>query len=400
MPRHKDKRSHDAMMRARLDLMVKEPFFGCLAMQLELVEVENKEFCDTMAVDGRHLFYWPQFVKDHTHTELVGVVAHEVHHCCYKHMTRRGHRNPLRWNWAGDYVINEDLLQAGFTLPKSRLHDPKYKGLSTEEVYERLPEPQTVIVCGKDGAGNVGLPQGADKGGTGGVMDAAPPHDKAGQESIDQDWDANVKMAVATAKRAHAGTLPGYLERLVKTLQKPKINWKDQLRQFVDGSMTKDYTWQKPNRRYVHQGLHLPGFISDSLHHLAFFGDVSGSITQDIMRAYCSEVQGCLDDGVADQVTALYFDTEIKKCDTYMPGELIDFKIPGGGGTDFRPMFDWVRENDPDLSCIVVLTDMMPCSWDLPDPGVPVLWGAYLPEDMLKTIKPPFGEVLHIDSAL
>jgi predicted metal-dependent peptidase len=168
---------------------------------------------------------------------------------------------------------------------------------------------------------------------------------------------------------------------------------------FVDGNMTRDFSWQRPNRRFVHTGLVFPGYVPDALHKLLFLCDVSGSITDDIISAYGGEVQSCLDDGVADSVTVLFFDTEIKKCDEYTAGELIDLNTKGGGGTDFSPMFKWAAETQQDASCIVVLTDMMPCHWDLVDPNVPVLWGAYLSEDHLKTIKPPFGDILHIDSA-
>lgn len=421
-----DKKVHKDMMRARLDLMIKEPFFGTLAMQLEMIECEAG-FCDTMAVDGRHLWYHPPFVTSLTQQELTGVVAHEVMHCCYKHMTRRGHRHPVRWNWAGDYVINSDLLKGGFTLPKKRLHDPKYDGMSTEEVYEHMPEPPTIHVIGASGAGKnggssgkgkgnskpndgdgeggkgsgQGLPDGADKGGCGGVIDAAPAHDKAKQDQADTEWEGMVRMAVNIAKRARAGTLPAYLDRLVKFLAKPKINWRDVLRQFVDGHMTKDFSWAHPNRRFVHTGLHLPGHVNDSLHHLAFFADTSGSITKGIMEAYLGEVQGTLDDGVADQVTRLVFDAAVHEIDEYTPGDLIDVatdKMSGGGGTDFLPMMEWAAKQ-PDISCIVVLTDMMPCHWNIPDPGVPVLWGAYCGEDFLATVKPPYGDVLHIDNA-
>jgi predicted metal-dependent peptidase len=391
-----NKNAHTAMIKARLDLMLQQPFFGCLALQLEMIE---------------HLFYYPEFVLSLSHEHITGVVAHEVHHCCYKHMTRRGHRDPKRWNIAGDFVINDDLVQAGFKLPgppvsmnsppgtKGHLLDSQFKGMSTEEVYEHLPEPQVIKMFGSS-AGEGG--QGVDPGGCGGVIDATAGHNKAGMTEVEQDWDANVKMAVAAAKRANAGALPAYLQRLVKELQRPKVNWRDLTRQFIDGNMTKDYSWQRPNQRYVHRGLILPTHIPDALHHLVFFGDVSGSITPQIMKAYVSEIQGALDDGVADQVTALFFDTEVKKIDTYYPGDLIDCDVPGGGGTDFGPMFEWALKEAHDASCIVVLTDMYPCSWNIPNPGVPVLWGAYLPEANLEQILPqvPFSEaVVHIDSS-
>src|SRR3954471_1959301 len=138
----KDKKAHHALIRARTVLLVKEPFYGCLALHLNLVEwPDEKQWpggSGTMAVDGKNMYYFPPFVLSLTEEELVGVVAHEVSHCSYQHMSRRGSRHHVVWNWAGDFVINADLLMAGFTLPKQRLHDPKYDKLSTEEVYDRL----------------------------------------------------------------------------------------------------------------------------------------------------------------------------------------------------------------------------------------------------------------------
>lgn len=395
----KNQKAYDAVIRARTILLISQPFFGCLALHLQPVEVEHEGFCQTMAVDGTHLFYWPKFVLSLSEQELQGVVAHEVMHCALQHFSRCKTRNPIKWNWAGDFVINEDLLSAGFTLPKQRLHDPKYKGMSTEEVYSRLPDPPVIkiMVGGGQGDSKGGMSADADKGMCGGVIMPKDGDNHEEAEARAREWEINVRMAVTQAELANAGKLPGYLERLVKQLKKPKISWRDITRQFIDGNMTKDYSWARPNRRYVSSGLYLPGFVPDALHHMVFVGDVSGSITDKIMTAYLSEVGGALDDGVADMITTVYVDTEVRHVDEYLPGDLIQCKTHGGGGTDFKPGFDWVMKNAPDATCMIYLTDMMPCSWDLPDPGMPVLWAAWCPESYLNTVKVPFGQVIHID---
>src|SRR5688572_21448831 len=156
--KRKDKASYDALIRARTRLLIDNPFFGCLALHLELVEVTDEKFCDTMAVDGVHMYYWPKFVLSIDEWELVGVVVHEVFHCAYKHMTRRGDRRPRMFNVAGDYRINWDCKEAGFKLPgdpipwnpnpkkghdkgqpkMGHLYDPQFKDMSTEEIYEKL----------------------------------------------------------------------------------------------------------------------------------------------------------------------------------------------------------------------------------------------------------------------
>jgi predicted metal-dependent peptidase len=415
-----NKQAYDKLIKARTILLVTQPFFGCLALHLELVECpENSPLqLRTMAVDGAHMFYFPEFVLKLSEEELVGVVAHEVLHCAFQHMTRRQHRNPVVWNFAGDYVINDCLLKAAFTLPKPHLHDPKYADMSTEEVYERVKQDvqKQIQQQGKGGGGNKGQKskgkEGSDKntiylpdtdldidpGNCGGVIDAAGPGDKHKTDKVSREWDANVRMAVNVAKRANAGTTPGYLERLVTQLQEPKVSWRELTRQFIDNSMSKDYSWSRPNRRFAGRGLHLPGFISDALHHLIMVADTSGSIDEAMMKAFVSEVSGALNDGTADKLTVLYADTQVRHVDEYVPGDLVACKIIGGGGTDFKDSFRWIKENAPDAACVVYLTDMLTSDFG-EDPGIPTLWACYLPAAQLATIKPPFGSIVPVDTS-
>jgi predicted metal-dependent peptidase len=411
-----NKKAYDAIIRARTVLLVSNPFFGCLALHLDLVEDEKGRVCRTMAVDGVSMYYYPDFVLGLSEAELIGVVAHEVLHCALQHMTRCQHRNHVIFNMAGDYVINDDLLTAGFTLPAKRLYDPKYKNMSTEEVYERIRDDvqkQLNKQKGKkgqkgqqgDGAGGMVIDgtdldtEGLDPGGCGGVMDAGGRQgDKAKADEVGRDWDANVRMAVNVAKRANAGTVPGYLERLVRQLTAPKISWRELTRQFIDTSMSKDYSWSRPNRRHVYNGLHLPGFISDALHHLVMFIDVSGSVDEKMMQAMVSEGAGALNDHTADKLTIVYVDTDVRKVDEWVPGDLVTCSTVGGGGTDFASAMQWVKKTCPDAACIIFLTDMMTSSFG-EDPGIPTLWGAYLPAVQLATVKVPFGNVIAVDTA-
>ena len=97
------------MIKARTELVLRYPFFGKLALQLELVESDQFE---TMATDGQRLYYNREWVLSITHKERVGVIAHEVLHVVFKHHLRRNNRDKYFWNVAGDYVINDVLFQA------------------------------------------------------------------------------------------------------------------------------------------------------------------------------------------------------------------------------------------------------------------------------------------------
>jgi predicted metal-dependent peptidase len=204
-------------------------------------------------------------------------------------------------------------------------------------------------------------------------------------------------MAVGVAQRAAAGRLPGYLDRLVNQLKKPKVNWRDQTREFIDGVMASDYAWARPNRRFLAQDLILPGYVPDALHHLVGAIDVSGSVSESMMVGMVSEFAGALDEGIADKLTIIYFDTEVRHVDEFMRGDIVKAKVVGGGGTDFADTFRWIKENATDASCVVYLTDMETCSWG-EEPECPVLWGVFNSEERMAQIVPPFGKSIHVDS--
>jgi predicted metal-dependent peptidase len=428
-----DKQAHEKLVKARTVLLVTQPFWGCLALHLELVELPEDAPMQfkTMAVDGVHLYYFPCFVKKITDQELVAVVAHEVSHCCFKHMTRRGHRNPVIWNMAGDFLINSMLHKATFVLPNPHLYDAKYDALSTEEIYERIKDEVQKQLKQKQqgkgkGQGSKGQKKGQrqgneqgdgdedgegggisipdtdldiDPGMCGGVMDAAGPAEKHKSDGVEREWDANVRMAVNVAKRANAGTVPGYLERLISQLKEARVSWRELTRQFIDTSMTKDYSWSRPNRRSASTGNITPGFIADALHHMVFAVDTSGSIDMAMLTAFLSEISGALNDGTADKLTVVYADTRVAHVDEYMTGDVVKCeKIHGGGGTCFNNTMEWIKTNAPDAQCVVYLTDMLTSSFG-EDPGMPVLWACYLPKASLDSINPPFGMKIAVDTS-
>lgn len=401
MAKIKNKAAYDKVIRARTNLLISNGFFGFLAMQLRLVETTEMP---TAAVDGVSMYYNPDFVMELTEPELEFVVAHEVMHCCFSHMTRRGSRDPVGWNVAGDFSINLDLQEAGFTLidrpikgkPFKVLIDVKYKGMTTEEIYESLPKIYISIAGGgssKDGD--------QDGNNVGGVLDA--PGNQSAKDEVSQTWETSVRMAVAVAKANNAGNLPGSLKRLMDELQKPKISWRDKTRNFIDASMIKDVSWSRISRRSASLGVLLPGLISDRLNHLVFFVDDSGSINRELLTEFLSEVAGALDEGTADQLTVAYADTRVHHVDHFVPGDLVrPHELPnGGGGTAFSNSFKWVKENVPDASCIIYLTDLQVNDFG-EEPNCPVLWAVYAHDVSYQQLadQAPFGTCLQVSNSI
>ena len=137
-----DQHTFSRMTKARAQLVLDAPFFGVLALNLEL---EEGNWQPTMAVDGKTIVYNTGFAASLSDDEIKAVLAHEVMHCALKHHLRRGSRDPELWNVAGDHVINLELLASfnpKFVLPEPHLADPQYKGLTTDDVYRLLEQEQ------------------------------------------------------------------------------------------------------------------------------------------------------------------------------------------------------------------------------------------------------------------
>lgn len=404
-----NKAARDAIIRARTTLLVSNGFFGFLAMQLRLVEatVVYGQDNPTMCVDGVSMFYNPEFVLGLTERELEGVLAHEVMHCCFSHFTRRGSRDPHIFNIAGDFVINYDLTESGFTLPwmqsyklpdpppkgvKAHCYDPKYANMSTEAVYDDLMKNAKKVQVFIQSSGN----GPNDAGGMGGVLDA--PGGANGAEATKQTWETSVRTAIAVAKSNNAGKIPGSLKRLIEDLAKPKISWRDLTRRFIDQSMIKDVSWARLSRRSVSVGTLLPGLVSDRLQQLVFFVDVSGSVSDDMLHAMVSEIGGALDEGTADELVIAYADTHVRHVDRFVVGDIVKGESHGGGGTDFRDSFNWLKENCPQASCVVYLTDLRVSEFG-EEPECPVLWAVFDAGDDFPqlTSHAPFGECIAVD---
>ena len=77
------------LTRARVQLLLAQPFFGTLSLRLKLVPGD----LPTMATDGARIVYNPAFVGELRPAELEGTLAHEVMHCALGHQCRRGERD-------------------------------------------------------------------------------------------------------------------------------------------------------------------------------------------------------------------------------------------------------------------------------------------------------------------
>ncbi len=383
--------SRERVSKARRDLVLDQPFFGVLSLKLELVESRKYQ---ALATDGKTLWFNPDYVERLSDHELKGVVAHEVLHCANGHVWRRQGRDHKVWNDACDYAINQIVIDAGMLLPQGALLDPAYAGMSAEEVYDRLmrhaQEQERQGQQGQEGAGGSQDGNGEDDQSQSDVD--GPPGASCGEVVDSQDMpqtQAEWQSAVLEAARLAKGDLPAGLDRLVEEIRTPPQDWKALLRRFVQTNARQDYSWRLPNSRYLHLGLYLPALQSETMPPVVIAIDTSGSIDDLMLGKFTSELSAIMDDAQPERVYVIQCDADIQAVDKYEPGERIALDLEGGGGTDFRPVFEWVDRQAINPACLIYLTDL---AGDFPvsAPEYPVLWAAT--EDG----SPPWGEVVRI----
>lgn len=343
----------DRISRARAGLIMTAPFFATIALDMGATE---KPDIETMATDGKSLFFNAEFVAECSDPELRGVIAHEAMHVAMLHHVRREGRDPKMWNVATDYAINAALIKEGFTLPAGILHDLRFADMSVEAIYAAL-------------ARNGDKPED-HKGQIGDVLDAAPDGDPAAQKAAELSAKALVMNAAQVAARSDLPSEAG--ARLAGDYRRPVIDWRSVLRRFVDESGRKDFSWSRPNRRFVGQGLYLPGTIPDGMARLAIVIDTSGSIDAAAFAAFLSEVNAAVADAGPDLVDVIQCDTKIRARQAFQAGEDIAVTLTGGGGTNLAPAL----AECGDASAVLVFTD---CEFPRPlDPiAPPVLWAAW-----------------------
>ena len=230
----------EALTIARIALLLKQPFFGTLAMKLNLIECDEKmaEKMKTAAVDGRRMWFNPKFIMSLDKEECMFLAAHEVLHCVFDHLRRRVDRDPKIWNSAADYVINATLVEAGFKMPKIGLYEDKYLNWTSEDVYDEM------IKNGDKGGntldvhpGDPGYPGDDENGGEGLSEEDA--------QKLADEW----KDALIQAAAAAAGNVPAGLARLIKDITEPKMDWKQMLQMHLQACVRTDYSWTTPNKR-------------------------------------------------------------------------------------------------------------------------------------------------------
>lgn len=392
------------LSKAVVDIMG-SPKYVALAGILMIGNRSIEDGIPTAYTDGKNEKYGTEFVEGLNDAELRFLVLHENYHKLYRHLDTWKHlvqENHELANVAMDMVINTKLVtdnhEDKFATMTGGLeigcYDVKYEGWDTARVYHDLkkngmPKPQG----GTPGQGGASQGNGSTQGFDVHDHENAQAMSDSDKKELAKEIDEAIRQGAMVAGKTGSGG-----DREFDQLLKPKVDWKQVLREFLTTTCKgKDYsTWNRPNRRYIGQGIYMPSGISEKVGELVIAIDTSGSIGDHELQAFLSEVKGICDTVKPDKVRMLYWDTEICSEEIYEQDQvekLIQSTKPeGGGGTMIECVPEHLAKNNVSPQACIVLTDgYLGGSWG--QWTCPLLWCILDNDDV-----PDVGKCVHIES--
>ena len=330
--------------KAKSLLILDHPFFGTACTKRPIIYTDTVPTA-AMSATGQ-MYMNVDFCAPLSVRQLMFLLAHEAMHYMLCHGLRRGHRDPQAWNVAADKVINDTLIDAGvgdfidggITLDGAR-------EMAAESLYDENDDGDGE---GPGGLGNdIGDPTDAD----GQPLDDATIHQLEAEAKID---------AIQSAKAAKAvGKLPASIERIIEELVNVTTPWYDILERFMAGKIKDGYSWNRPNRRFIARNIYIPGTdYVPKMGPVVIGVDTSGSIGPDEIAMFNGHINRIIDTCNPEVVHVVYCDYDVAGVDEYTPQDFpVTIQCKGGGGTSFKPVFDWIDNNAIEPECVVYLTD-------------------------------------------
>ena len=350
---------------ARTRLILDKPFLGALALRLPLIEAEAS-WCRSTWSNGKSLYYNSRYINSLDVEQTQFAVSREALHCALLHFYRRGNRDQKLWVSACDLAVNPLLIEDGLKAAPDTMYLPEFNGMTAEEIYPLLQDNELQQAPSRD--------EGNDD-------DSGPQHPQQQEaqnlsqndmEMLAVQW--RQRLASAAQQAQQAGKLSAEQARLVDFFLQPKLPWRSLLAQHLSPTARNDYSYTRPSSRRGDPAV-FPGLRSEEVD-LVVAVDTSGSIRQSEIEQFFSEVNA-IKGQIRARIALLCCDAEIGDGFPVFFEAWDDFKfetlVKGGGGTDFRPVFRWIDQQDMKPDTLIYFTDA--CG-EFPDcePSYPTLW--------------------------
>lgn len=376
--------------RAKVELLLDYPFFGSILLRHDIRITEGSESrCPTACVDKKGtLWVDKDFICKLTPAQIRFLLAHEVMHVVYAHLPRLLGRDPEVWNTACDAVINAmlkeervgEFIEGGVDMPKA-------VDMSADDVYAMLmkqkkeQKPQPSDANDEDGGGSSQSGkddedgEGSGPGGIGQDLLEKEARGLSSAEAAEAEMQGKIEIAQSAQACRMAGTLSGTMAKRLRELLETKTPWHQILEQYMCSHAEMHHSWSRPNKRYAGR------FYLPRRERLPSMGDVviqidtSGSITDDMINGFMSEVSRIVELCRPAKVHLLYTTTDVEWERTFEQGEELEWPENSYcGGTDMREGIRWAEENAPEAELIVTFTDGYTPYPDSGDTEIPMIW--------------------------
>lgn len=317
-------------------------------LELEIGETPFK----TAHTDGTKIVFDEDFLLNMAPEEREGLLLHEVRHVTDMHQFRLAGRDPKLWNTACDHTINLDITADGFKLPnlEHACCDERFKGMAPEEIYEILvdesPEDEPMM---QD------LPSGGDEGGDDDAQGQG--QGQGAYEDAENDVKDLLIQAVQMADRSGdskaAGNVPAHVRRMVEAWLNPVVPWDVLLQKYMNQKCKDDYSWQRPNRRYLSQGLYTPSLYSEQLGAIHVFIDGSCSVSDKMFSMQVGQIKWVKHNLNPKEIRIIVFNTKIVDEFIFMENEPINVEFKARGGTAVRDVVKYMEKNTCEVNLIM-----------------------------------------------
>lgn len=316
----------------------------------------KQEWNDTLptaAVNGKSIFINPAWFCGLKLKEQIGLLAHEVCHIGFQHLTTfplyNRKKYPLEienriWNMAGDHVINLALTKAEYILPAGALCDDRFNGMTTFQVYCILHDEadvQIIEAMCASGSGDIIFPSNSKI-------------EQDNTEKLQNSITAIIAKAKLNAELSgeSIGSIPGEITRTLDKQINPRLPFEIILANYMSNYAKDDFSFRRPNRRYL-PDVYLPGLRNDSLCNIACVFDVSGSVNDSTLTSFRNGLNIIKEELHPEKITLVEFDTKIRnEMEITSMTDVMNIKFHGGGGTDINPVIDWIKKNKPEITLI------------------------------------------------
>ena len=396
-----DEKAKQAILAARVALVLRHGFFGNLAMRLRLMNADT--WCETAATDGRHFYYNSKFINMLDTGQMMFLFCHELLHCAYDHMSRTGSRDRRIANIAMDYIVNADCINNNLgkkitVVPV--LYERKYDGWTWEAVYDDLMK--NVKKISMDELAEMMLDDHLDGEGEGdgdGDKDGKGKRPKLSDAERQAIKDEFKEAMLSAAQASGAGNLPGGIRRMIKDLTEPKIDWREFIRQQIQSTVKNDYTYSIPSKKNFQTGFSLPSMLKQTQIDVCIGLDTSGSITDEMARDFFSEVKAIMDTFEDHRIHLWCWDTQVHNPQEFTAhgnDDIMDYEIKGFGGTDPTVCWDFMKNEGIEPKLLLMFTDgEVWGDWGDPD-YCDTVW--IINNRHNKTIEPSFGRFAYYDN--